>query len=79
MGVLTDWDYTLRTCPVIQKGIQTLATPVESDTAVPTSFNINFRISTAVVVDQEGGEENAEGTDMAFRPGLIALTFDVNY
>ena len=56
-----------------------MATPVGSDTAVPTSFNINFRISTAVVVDQEGGEENAEGADMAFRPGLIALTFDVNY
>ena len=67
--------------PGLVQGIQTLATPVGSDTAVPTSFNINFRTSTAVVVDQEGGiDNNSLGNDkIAFRPGPIALTFDVNY
>jgi hypothetical protein len=67
--------------PGLVQGIQTLATPVGSDTAVPTSFNINFRISTAVVVDQEGGIDNdaTGGNKIAFRPGPIALTFDINY
>lgn len=67
--------------PGLVQGIQTLATPVGSNSLVPTSFNINFRISTATVVDQEGGiNNNSSGNNkIAFRPGPIALTFNVNY